>query len=206
MKVRTKILLAVCAFAATLALSTGVFAQAPQPSTQPTHAAASSPEAQLQRAQLEELRALREEVRQLRTTIQRTNINTYRAQRLTEQLAAQQSRVDGVVEQIEQLKAQTQLSLDASHDEEELRDLEAALRVADAQTLPQLRQVYESLKRSIERQREYARQEAERNRTRQQQLETLLQTEQARLAELREQLETLDRDFDRQMADAKKSK
>lgn len=176
-----------------------------QPATaQPS--VASTPEVQLLRAMLEEQRALREEMRQLRVAIQRTNINTYRAQRLAEQFAQQQNRVDGFVEQIEQIKAQIQQSLDASRDEEELRDLEAAARNADPQTRQQLVQTYDSLKRSLERQREYARQENERNRARQHQLETTLQTEQARLAELREQLDALDRDLERQVADGKKSK
>ncbi len=173
---------------------------------QPAAASATSPEVQLLRALLEEQRALREEVRQLRAAIQRTNLNTYRAQRLAEQFAQQQSRVDGFVEQIEQVKTQIQQSLDTSRDEEELRDLEAVARSADPQTRQQLLQTYESLKRSIERQREYTRQEADRNRARQQQLETMLQTEQARLAELREQLDALDRDLERQVTDGKKGK
>ena len=87
-----------------------------------------------------------------------------------------------------------------------MRELEAAARNADPQTRQQLVQTYESLKRSIERQREYARQEAERNRARQQQLEATLQAEQSRLAELREQLDALDRDLDRQVSDGKKDK
>ncbi|HEX9004058.1 MAG TPA: hypothetical protein VGB07_29370 [Blastocatellia bacterium] len=190
--------LAVCLFC--LAQSAIAYAQ------QPAAAPATSPEVQLLRAMLEEQRALREEVRQLRATIQRTNINTYRAQRLAEQFAQQQNRVDGFVEQIEQVKTQIQQSLDTSRDEEELRELEAAARNADPQTRQQLVQTYESLKRSIERQRDYARQEAERNRARQQQLEATLQAEQSRLAELREQLDALDRDFDRQVSDDKKGK
>lgn len=200
---RLKIILLVNALFITLVAVTGVFAQAPPPLASQ---GGITPETQLLRAMLEEHRALREEVRQLRAAIQRTSISTYRAQRLAEQLARQQGHVDGLAEQIEQIKAQTQQSLEVSGDDQELRDLEAAIRAADPQTRPQLMQVYESLKRSIERQREYVQQEAYRNRLRQQQLEVLLVTEQSRLSEIREQLEALDRDFDRQLADGKKDR
>lgn len=185
-----------------LAIAAGAMAQTPPSAS----SSGLTPDTQLLRALLDEQRALREEVRQLRAVILRTNITTYRAQRLTDQLAQQQNRVDGLAEQIEQLKAQTQQSLQGSGDEQELRDLEAAIQVADPQTRPQLMQVYESLKRSLERQREYAQQEVVQNRIRQQQLEALLQNEQSRLAEIREQLEALDRDLDKQLADGKKAR
>lgn len=185
-----------------LAFAAGVMAQTPTPAS----SSGLTPDTQLLRALLEEQRALREEVRQLRAVILRSNITTYRAQKLTDQLAQQQSHVDGLTEQIEQLKAQTQQSLQGSGDEQELRDLEAAIQAADPQTRPQLIQVYESLKRSIERQREYAQQEVAQNRIRQQQLEALLQNEQIRLADIREQLEALDRDLDKQLADGKKAR
>ncbi|MGE0885495.1 MAG: hypothetical protein AB7P14_18255 [Blastocatellales bacterium] len=185
-----------------LAFAAGVMAQTPTPAS----SSGLTPDTQLLRALLEEQRALREEVRQLRAVILRTNITTYRAQKLTDQLAQQQSHVDGLAEQIEQLKAQTQQSLQGNGDEQELRDLEAAIQAADPQTRPQLIQVYESLKRSIERQREYAQQEVAQNRIRQQQLEALLQNEQIRLADIREQLEALDRDLDKQLADGKKAR
>lgn len=185
-----------------LAFAAGVMAQTPTPAS----SSGLTPDTQLLRALLEEQRALREEVRQLRAVILRSNITTYRAQKLTDQLAQQQSHVDGLTEQIEQLKAQTQQSLQGSGDEQELRDLEAAIQAADPQTRPQLIQVYESLKRSIERQREYAQQEVAQNRIRQQQLEALLNNEQIRLADIREQLEALDRDLDKQLADGKKAR
>lgn len=185
-----------------LAFAAGVMAQTPTPAS----SSGLTPDTQLLRALLEEQRALREEVRQLRAVILRSNITTYRAQRLTDQLVQQQSRVDGLAEEIEQLKAQTQQSLERSSDEQELRDLEAAIQVADPQTRPQLMQVYESLKRSLERQREYAQQEVAQNRIRQQQLEALLNNEQIRLADIREQLEALDRDLDKQLADGKKAR
>lgn len=151
------------------------------------------------------LRAILEETRLTRITLQRVYISAYRGQMLTERLARQQARVDSLNEEITQLKSLVQQAQDASRDEDELKDLLATINeTADAQQRAALIQSYNSLKRALERQREYARQEAERSRERQQQLETLLRAEQTKLAELQEQLDALDRDFDKQLNDARK--
>ncbi len=183
-----------------IALLTGAGALAQQPAAAPQPPTASSPEAQL-------LRALLEEVRQLRIALQRANINTHRAQMLTERLARQQSRVDSLIEEIEQTKALIQQSQDTSRDEDELKDLEATINeTPDPQTRAQLVQSYAALKRSLIRQREYARQEAEQSRERQAQLEATLRQEQARLAELQDQLDAVYRELDQQITEGKKSR
>ena len=196
---KLKLSLALCLVA--ISLSVNAFAQQPAaPTAAPTTSSAATAEAQL-------LRALLEEVRQLRATVQHLSVINYRAQRFAEQLARQQNRVDSLTEELAQVKTQIQQALDTSRDEEELRRLEADIANApNPQMRAQLEQVYASLKTSIERQREYTRQEAERNRARQQQLEVALQTEQGRLAEVRDHLDALDRDFDRQLGDGKKGK
>ncbi|HMY76253.1 MAG TPA: hypothetical protein PLQ88_30830, partial [Blastocatellia bacterium] len=85
------------------------------------------------------------------------------------------------------------------------KDLLATINeTADPQQRASLVQSHNSLKRALERQREYARQEAERSRERRQQLEITLRTEQAKLGELQEQLEALDREFDKQLAEGRK--
>lgn len=151
------------------------------------------------------LRAILEETRLTRITLQRVYISAYRGQMLTERLARQQARVDSLGEEIAQLKTLVQQAQDASRDEDELKDLLATINeTADAQQRAALIQSYNSLKRALERQREYARQEAERSRERQQQLETLLRAEQAKLAELQEQLDALDHEFEKQLNDARK--
>jgi len=175
-------------------------ALAQQTSMPPTPQAASSPEAQL-------LRALLDEVRQLRVTIQRANINMRQAQVLTERLARQQSRVDSLTEEVEQTKTLIQQSQDTSRDQDELKDLEASINeTADPQQRAILIQSYNSMKRAIERQREYASQEAERSRSRQQQLEIALRAEQSKLAELQEQFDALDREFEKQLNETRRSR
>lgn len=166
-------------------------------------AAASSPVAATPDVQL--LRAILEETRLTRITLQRVYISAYRGQMLTERLARQQARVDSLNEEITQLKSLVQQAQDVSRDEDELKDLLANINeTADAQQRAALIQSYNSLKRALERQREYARQEAERSRERQQQLETLLRAEQTKLAELQEQLDALDHEFEKLLNDARK--
>ncbi len=159
---------------------------------------ASSPETQLLRAILEELRVQR-------AALQRTYVNAYRGQMLTERLARQQARIDSLTEEITQLKTVAQQLQDYSQDEDELKDLLATINeTADPIQRASLIQSYNSLKRAIERQREYARQEAERNRERQQQSELALRVEQAKLAELQEQLDALDREFEKQLGETRR--
>lgn len=180
------------------ALSINVFAQQSPPASSTPVAA--SPEAQL-------LRALLDEVRQLRATIQRTNLSLHRAQMLTERLARQQNRVDGLAEEIEQVRIQIRQSVDPSRDEEELKEMEAEIgQTADPQTRAQLTQSYNDLKRTIARQRELARAEADRQQVRQAQLENTLRTEQAKLAEIQDQLDAIDREFDKQAGEGRKTR
>jgi len=171
--------------------------------TQPT--AAPSPVAAAPDVQL--LRAILEELRLQRAALQRTYVNAYRAQMLTERLARQQARVDALGEEIAQLKSAIQQAQEASRDEDELKDLLATINEApDPQQRAALAQSYNSLKRSLERQREYSRQEAERSRERQQQLEATLRTEQAKLTELQEQFDAIDREMEKQIAETRKAK
>jgi len=188
---KLKYTFALCLFCA--ALSFNAFAQ--QTAASP---AAPSPEAQL-------LRTLIDEVRQLRAVSQRNSLNLHRAQMLTDRMARQQTRVESLTEEIEQLKTQIQQSLDTSRDDDEMKELEAAINdTADQQQRAVLIQSYNGMKRAIERQREYARQEAERNRSRQQQLEIALRAEQARLAELQDQFDALEREFEKQLNETRK--
>ena len=168
-------------------------------------AATSSPVAATPDVQL--LRAILEETRLTRITLQRVYISAYRGQMLTERLARQQARVDSLNEEITQLKSLVQQAQDASRDEDELKDLLATINeTADPQQRAALIQSYNSLKRALERQREYARQEADRSHGRQQLLEATLRTEQARLAELQDQLDALDREFEKQLSETRKTR
>lgn len=193
MLTKLKMPLGICLLLITFSI--GAFAQ--QTGTTAASPAAASPEAQL-------LRALLDEVRQLRAAMQRTNLNLHRAQMLTGQLARQQNRVNSLAEEIEQLKIQVQQSLDTSRDEDEMKEMEASIGEADPQTRAPMIQTYNSMKRTIARQRELARTEAERMQARQTLLENTFRMEQAKLGELQEQLDAIDREFERQMAETRK--
>ncbi len=194
MKLITMVFLALCA----AFLSEPALAQTQPAAPQPQ--VASAPDVQL-------LRAILEELRLQRAVLQRTYVNAHRAQMLTERLARQQARVDSLGEEIAQLKSLVEQSQNASHEETELKDLAATINeTPDPQQRAALVQSYNGLKRSLERQREYARQEAERNRERQQQLEAALRAEQAKLAELQDQFDALDREFDRQLGEIRKAR
>lgn len=178
----------------------GGYAQTPVPAPPATQALAPSPEAQL-------LRVLIDEVRQLRATLQRINVNTYRAHSLNDRLAQQQSRVDSLTEEIEQTKALLTQALDTSEDETELKEMEAAWQeTTNPAKREELLLAYQSFKRSLARKREAGRHEAERQRERQQQLEMTLRLEQAKLAEVQEQLAALNAEFEKQLNEPKKSR
>ncbi len=192
---KIKFVLSLIGFCLVLTLA----AQAQTPSAAPPSPVAATPDVQL-------LRAILEELRLQRAVLQRTYVNAYRAQALTERLARQQARVDSLGEEITQLKSVIQHAQD-TRDEDELKDLLATINeTADPQQRAALAQSYNGLKRALERQREYARQEADRSRERQQQLEVAWRTEQAKLAELQEQFDTLDRELERVAAESKPKK
>ncbi len=168
-----------------------VAVSAQTPTTHTTVSTAASPEAQL-------LRALLDEVRQLRTILQQTTVGNVRARLLTEQVAKQQTRVDTLAEEIHQLKALIAQAQDNTRGEEELQELEIQIReTADTPERNRLLQSYAAFKRALERERATLKKEAAEHQTRQMQLEQTLRFEQARLADLQNQLETLDRDLEK---------
>jgi thioester reductase-like protein len=169
-------------------------AQSPT-STHPQTAA--SPETQL-------LRALLEEVRQLRAILQQTTVGTLRARLLTEQVAKQQMRVDTLSEEINQLKALITQAQDTTRGDDELQELETQIReTSDPQERARLLQSYAAFKRAIERERAALKKEAVEQQSRQMQLETTLRLEQAKLADLQGQLESLDRELEKLAANGK---
>ncbi len=162
----------------------------------------------------QQMQVLIEEVRQVRAVVERANLNTqrasfnlYYAQTLYDRLTRQQARVDRLTSEVEEVKTRIHQSLDGSRDEEELKELRATIDGApNPQARAELIQSYQMTERSLIRQRELARQEADRDRLRQQQLETALHTEQARLSELQGQLDLLDREFEQAITSTKKTK
>lgn len=179
-------------FALLLLVSLTALAQQPVTAT-PSPANASS-DSQL-------LRALLEEVHLLRLEIQKTSINTWRAQAISERISKQQGLVDRLHEESEQLKQQIQSAQDLSREQDDLNELETAINhTPDSNTRAQLTQAYDTMKRSFERRKQYAQEQVQQLSQRQMQIEQTLQVEQSRLAELQEQRDTLDRELEKQIA------
>lgn len=184
-----------------LVLLTGVYGLAQQPVGSASPASA---------AEVQLLRALLDEVQRLRLSVQHNNetqINTYRAQAVQARLTLQQARVDGLTEEIEHLKALIQQASDTSREEAELKEMEELFRqISEPNLRAQRMQELEIQKRSLARQQDAARQEADRHRLRLAQLHATHQQEQARRDELQGQLDALDRDLAQQLTDNKKTR
>lgn len=184
-----------------LVLLTGVYGLAQQPVGSASPASA---------AEVQLLRALLDEVQRLRLSVQHNNetqINTYRAQAVQARLTLQQARVDGLTEEIEHLKALIQQASDTSREEAELKEMEELFRqISEPNLRAQRMQELEIQKRSLARQQDAARQEADRHRLRLAQLHATHQQEQSRRDELQGQLDALDRDLAQQLTDNKKTR
>lgn len=170
-------------------------AWAQQPSASQTPATAAPASETLMRAILEELR-------HQRILLQRTYINAYRAQVITERLARQQARVDNLELEIKEIQAAIKQAEDTARGEVELQELEIQIRdCRDAQERIKLVQVYESLKRAFEREQAALKKEAADAQVRQAQLENKLQMEQSLLNELQNQLDRLDQELEKLVAE-----
>jgi TolA-binding protein len=137
------------------------------------------------------LRLLLIEVRQLRQLLQRANLNSYRTQVLIERLRVQQGRVDRLLGELEQLRLE---ALDEKMSEPNIaeftREQENQIsREPDPTRRSEMEAVYKSLKNQIA-QREQQRRERETE------LTIRLQTEQARLNELNDRLDALERELE----------
>jgi chromosome segregation ATPase len=166
--------------------------------------AAGAPPATEARAEAQLLKALLDEVRALRLAVQSSSLSQHRAQILIERIGRQQDRIEGLSADLEQLRAEMQELANTNRYDEELREMEEAI---NATTDPQARaaqiQAYESLKRSLVRQRQADQQELQRQQERERALDVKLRMEQARLAEMQEQLEAVERELDRQVAETR---
>lgn len=139
------------------------------------------------------LRALLDEVRQLRLTLQRTSLNTTRAQLAFERMRLQRSRVDVLLREVESVRAQRESVREAlAQAANRFKELEeqtghasdAALRARFERQLGLSKQVLNAHTRREEQLRE-----------REEQLTAQLQAEQAKLGELEDQLGNLEREL-----------
>ena len=140
------------------------------------------------------LQALLSEVRQLRLTLQRANLNVFRAQIMIERLRTQQERVDRLARQLEENQNEiTGSSLSRSQLTERSQDLESQIKAEqDASRRAQLEAQSKELKYIMDQQTDQETQ----LRARQAQLSTQLQTERAKLDEIDSRLEILEREME----------
>lgn len=153
------------------------------------------------------LRSIFEEVRMLRTSMQQMMGNTLRTRILVEHLARQQARVDTLFEEVRQVRLFISQAQDSKRGEDELQEMETRIReTGDPQERARLQQDYAIFKRTIERERAALQKEAAEQQTRQAQLENSLRLEQAKLAELQGQLESLDQELEKLVVEVKPRK
>jgi hypothetical protein len=144
------------------------------------------------------LQALLSEVHELRVTLQRANLNTYHAQITIERMKLQQQRVDRLQAQLVEVRkqlAETRKPLSwipttLKNDEMRLAQETDAAKRAD------LERGIRHLKVELEE----ATQKEQQEQAYETQLNAQLQIEQAKLAELNERLDTLQRELETQMA------
>lgn len=153
------------------------------------------------------LRTLIEEMRQSRLTTQLNSVNLYRLQVLSDSLGNQQTRVDNIATELEQLTEYINQARDTSRLEADLREMESSINeTVDPAQRTMLEQSFKATKRSMETERERNMKGIEMNRTRQQELQVRLQTEKARLAEMEEKIAAMDRHFQNVTAEITKKK
>jgi chromosome segregation ATPase len=142
------------------------------------------------------LRTLIDEMRQNRLSTQLNSINLYRLQTLTDNLNNQQIRVDGLTTEIDLLNEQMTQSNEPSSLEIELKALEEQIgQSSDPTQRVLLNKTLNNAKHSLENEKERLKREREQNRLRHQNLTLRLQAEKARLAEIEENISSMDRYF-----------
>lgn len=145
------------------------------------------------------LQALLSEVHELRLAIQRSNLNTYHAQITIERMKLQQQRVDRLMAQLGEVRNQlatTRKSLSGMSPEDFKRaemelaqETDPGKRAEREGAIRNAKDVFEELTEKEQQQREA-----------ETQINALLQLEQARLNELNERLDILQRELETQMS------
>ena len=146
--------------------------------------------------------ALLNEIKLLRQTLQRTSVSSFRAQVLTERLRVQQDQVNQLSREVEGLRSMlTDGRLGQPWMAERVKEVESQL---ERETDPVRRQQLERQSKQIQLEAERQSQRVAQQRERETQLTTKLQTEQAKLNELNERLDTLERELE-ELAAAEKA-
>lgn len=147
------------------------------------------------------LQALLSEVRELRLALQRANLNTYHAQITIERMKLQQQRVDRLTSQLGDIRRQLADTRKAlSQKSTELKGQEMTLAQETDATQRADRERYI---RSLKAEFEETTQKEQQEQGYETQFQAQLQIEQAKLNELNEQLDTLQRELETQMSSDK---
>jgi hypothetical protein len=156
------------------------------------------------------LRVLLDEMRQLRLTLETFNLRQLRSTIVQERVRRQEGRIETLNSDLEKSRKQIRdLTTRGGYDDEleELKEVETAIKETnDECARAQLTQDYARLKHALERRKKADSEALERLRLLEPQLNTQLQTELDRLAELDSQLEGLERELDQQIAEAERAR
>ena len=145
------------------------------------------------------IKALLDEVRQLRLVLQRNSLATYRAQVTLERLKFQQARVDQLFKEQADLQNRIkEVERNLPTLSNQAGELEKLLAVA---ATPTERNEREMMIRAIKGELENEKQRLQDWREREPQIAARLQTEQAKLAELNDNLDKLERELESAAAD-----
>jgi chromosome segregation ATPase len=140
------------------------------------------------------LQALLKEVRELRLALQRMNLSAYRAQIVVERIRAQNGRIERLSQELEMVRREMEGMDDhLPRLKEMLKELEQQVsREGDGPRRAELEMQYKAIKAEMEEQPR----RQQRQRDREAQLLTQLQTEQTKLDVLNDRLESLERDLE----------
>jgi len=140
------------------------------------------------------LRTLLDEVRQLRLAIERSNLSSYRVQIAIERMRLQQSRVDSLMRDLDNVRLQlVNLKMSRTQAEARVKDLEDQMNdETESARKVQIERQYKDQKRNLDVQIKWEDQQRERET----QLNIRLQEEQAKLTEINNRLDTLERELE----------
>lgn len=157
-----------------------------------------------QKANEQTVRQLLSEVQQLRRAIERSNLTTYRAMIAVERLRLQQEQVARLTRELEGLhNSRNERGDYAKMMAERLKDLESVILLeTDLNRRRQLEMEQKHLKLEMERAVQWEQQQQ----TREAELRAKLDVEQARLNELNERLDALERELEKQAATDQRQK
>jgi chromosome segregation ATPase len=179
---------------------------------QPTRAQSSAPAKSFTANDTSEprlLRALVDGMRQLRLTLEMYNLRQLRSTLVLERLKRQDARVETLNSDLKTTRKQIRELVAAGRyndEHQELKEVETAISETDDQCArAQFTQEYNRLKHALERRKKTDIEELERQRALETQIDTQLQTEQARFEDLNSQLEALEREMDQQIAEVEKT-